>query len=66
MRQTFIDVWTYRDPADLGYDPIGGRDLTGYHVEALDGSIGKVDEASNEVGSSYIIVDTGPGSSARR
>jgi len=29
-------------------------------VEALDGSIGKVDEASNEVGSGYLVVDTGP------
>ena len=26
----------------------------------LDGSIGKVDEATNEVGSSYLVVDTGP------
>jgi hypothetical protein len=34
--------------------------LTGFSVEALDGSIGKIDEASNEVGSSYLVVDTGP------
>jgi len=34
-------------------------DLTGYSVEATDGGIGKIDEATNEVGSSYIVVDTG-------
>ena len=54
------DVWTYRDRSHLGYDPTSGRDITGYKVEALDGSIGKVDEATNEVGESFIIVDTGP------
>ena len=26
----------------------------------MDGSIGKIDEATNEVGGSYIVVDTGP------
>ena len=36
------------------------RGLTGYGVEAVDGSIGKIDEASNDVGQSYVIVDTGP------
>jgi hypothetical protein len=36
------------------------NDLTGFAVEALDGTIGKVDEASNDLGSSYIVVDTGP------
>jgi hypothetical protein len=34
--------------------------LTGFDVEAIDGSIGKIDEASNDVGASYIVVDTGP------
>ena len=29
-------------------------------AEAIDGKIGKVDEATNEVGGSYIVVDTGP------
>ena len=37
-----------------------GTDLTGYSVEATDGNIGKIDEATNEVGTSYIVVDTGP------
>jgi hypothetical protein len=32
-------------------------DVTGYEVEALDGHIGKVDEANNETASSLLIVD---------
>ena len=43
------DVWTYRDQSHLGYDATSGRDLSGYGVEALDGSIGKFDEAQREV-----------------
>jgi hypothetical protein len=31
----------------------------GYQVEAADGSIGKIDEASNEAGAAYVVVDTG-------
>ena len=54
-----IDIWVYREQV-IGYDPTAGRDLTGYSVEALDGSIGKIDKASHEVGRSYVIVDTGP------
>jgi hypothetical protein len=46
------DLWSYSDPSY-------GTDLTGYSVEATDGGIGKIDEATNEVGSSYIVVDTG-------
>ena len=55
-----VDIWTYRDSSRLGFDPTSGRDLTGYAVEALDGSIGKVDDATYDVGSSRIVVDTGP------
>jgi hypothetical protein len=54
------DVWTYREEGQLGYDATSGLDLSGYHVEALDGSIGKIDEATYEVGTSFVIVDTGP------
>ena len=46
--------WTYRDQAWLG------TDLTGYKIEAIDGDIGSVDEATYETGSSYLVVDTGP------
>jgi hypothetical protein len=55
-----VELWTYRDRTQLGFDPTSGRDITGYGVEALDGSIGKIDKANNDVGQSYVIVDTGP------
>ncbi|MER7981054.1 PRC-barrel domain-containing protein [Streptomyces sp. NPDC095817] len=46
-----------------GYRPAAGRtaatDLTGYSVEATDGSIGKVDKHSDDVASAHIVVDTG-------
>ena len=29
-------------------------------MEALDGGIGKIDEASSDVGASFVVVDTGP------
>jgi hypothetical protein len=48
------DLWTYSEST------IANTDLTGFKVEAVDGSIGKIDEASNEVGASYLVVDTGP------
>jgi hypothetical protein len=37
-----------------------GTDITGYTVEALDGGIGKVDEATVEVDDTEIVIDTGP------
>jgi hypothetical protein len=52
------DVWTYRETA-IG-STATATDVVGYAVEALDGSIGKVDEATFDVGSAHIIVDTGP------
>ena len=60
------DVWMYRNQSQLGFDPASGKDITGYHVEALDGSIGKVDEATYDANHSFVIVDTGRGSSARK
>ena len=45
------DLWTYPET-------VGRLDLTGFDVEALDGSIGKVDEATQDVGESYVVVDT--------
>ena len=53
-----VEIWSYRQLQ--GFDPLAGRDIVGYAVEAKDGSIGKVDEATHDVGSSYVIVDTGP------
>ncbi|MDQ6525727.1 PRC-barrel domain-containing protein [Nocardioides sp. LHD-245] len=49
------NVWSYRETSWLE-----GGDLVGYGVEATDGSIGKIDKATNEVGSSHVVVDTGP------
>jgi hypothetical protein len=49
------DIWTYRTA-----EPLGEIDVTGYSVEATDGGIGKIDEATYEVGRSYLVVDTGP------
>ena len=57
MRST-IDVWTYPEGV-MGTD-VSPRNVVGYGVEASDGSIGKVDDATYEVGSSYLVVDTGP------
>ena len=50
-----VDIWTFTLPGG----PVS-TDVTGYSVEATDGGIGKVDEATRESGSSYLIVDTGP------
>ena len=51
------DAWSYRDSAMRSP---GSTDMVGYEVHATDGDIGKVDEASDEVGASQIVVDTGP------
>ena len=51
------DLWTYAAVVDTD---LAATDLTGFSVEALDGKIGKVDEATNDVTGSYIVVDTGP------
>ena len=36
------------------------NNLIGFSVGAKDGSIGKIDEATGDVGASYVVVDTGP------
>jgi hypothetical protein len=53
-RQTTVDIWTFREST---LDPMN---LIGYSVEARDGGIGKIDEATGEAGRSLLIVDTGP------
>jgi hypothetical protein len=55
-----MDPWTYGDADTIGIDATQGLDLTGYSVEATDGGIGKVDEATYEASRSYVVVDTGP------
>ena len=59
-RSRTMDPWTYGDIDTIGVDMTRGLDLTGFSVEATDGGIGKVDEATYETSSSYIVVDTGP------
>jgi hypothetical protein len=55
---TTFDTWKYRD-ASLA-STITQRDITGYGVEAIDGSIGKIDDATLETDSGHVVVDTGP------
>jgi hypothetical protein len=51
--------WEYRTETGLTGDEVD-LDLTGYSIAAVEGDIGHVDEATHEVGSSYLVVDTGP------
>jgi hypothetical protein len=39
---------------------LANLDLTSFKVDARDGSIGKVDEATHEAGGSFVVLDTGP------
>jgi hypothetical protein len=50
------ELWTYR----TFNRQVNTDQLKGFGVEARDGSIGKIDDATDEVGRSYIVVDTGP------
>jgi hypothetical protein len=49
------DIWSYRDTAREH-----PTDVVGFDVVATDGSIGKVNEATDDAGASYLVVDTGP------
>jgi hypothetical protein len=72
MQPTPFTPWTWREPDTTGSttDPAGvesaeefgqtGVDLVGFKVEATDGHIGSIDQASYDVGSAYLVVDTGP------
>ena len=51
---TVAELWTFTTTTGPTLD------LIGFKVEALDGSIGKVDEATYEAGGSFVVVDTGP------
>ncbi|MCO1596171.1 PRC-barrel domain-containing protein [Micromonospora sp. RHAY321] len=54
------------DNTDGGHDgpdapgPGTPIDLVGYRVQATDGRIGTIDEASHEADARYLVVDTGP------
>jgi len=47
------DLWSYRSS-------YSATALKGFSVEAIDGDIGEIDDATDEVGGSYVVVDTGP------
>ena len=49
-------LWNYSP--DSHYTP--GASLNGYRAEATDGHIGKVDEATDEVGAARIVVNCKP------
>ena len=53
-RVTVIDIYEY---PERHWSML---DLSNYRVEGTDGEVGKVDEATHEIGSGSIIVDTGP------
>ncbi len=55
QNRTMTDIWTFRD-----YEMWASTDITGFKVEAIDGEVGSIDEASYEVGASYLVADTGP------
>jgi hypothetical protein len=48
------EIWGFRDVA------LGGVGLVGFDVEATDGPVGKVDDATNELAGGLLVVDTGP------
>jgi hypothetical protein len=52
------DPWNYSQSS--GFTAGSGVDLVGFDVEATDGGIGKIDEATDAVDDSYVVVDTGP------
>ena len=54
------DLWNY------GEDLERRSDLEGFGVAALDGDVGKIDAATYDVNSSYIVIDTGPWIFGRR
>jgi hypothetical protein len=49
------DIWTFRTEPSLT-----GAELVGFSIEATDGGIGKIDEGTEEMGRTHLIVDTGP------
>jgi hypothetical protein len=55
---TIIGTWKYRDPSLAS--SLTQQQVLGYDVEAIDGGIGKIDDATLETDSGHIVVDTGP------
>jgi hypothetical protein len=51
---TLFAIYAYPDPT------WSSMDLSGFSVEGSDGGIGRVDDRTYEIGSGFLIVDTGP------
>jgi hypothetical protein len=50
-----VDIWAFTvDPT------VAASDVVGFSVEATDGGIGKIDEATHDAGRGHVVVDTGP------
>ncbi len=49
------DLWSFRD--DVGADR---ADLDGLTVEAVDGSVGSVQDVISDIDGAYLLIDTGP------
>ena len=58
QQTTIIETWSYRDPSLA--TSLKQEQITGYNVEAIDGGIGKIDDATLETDSGHLVVDTGP------
>jgi hypothetical protein len=56
---SIVELWEFNVVKTPAMD-LANLDLAGFTVEARDGGIGKVDEATHEAGGSFIVVDTGP------
>ena len=54
-QNTTPELWTFTD-----LDSWRGTDITGFDVQAVDGEIGSVDEATYDIGASSLVCDTGP------
>ena len=57
-RTTTIETWKYRDSSLAA--SLKQKQIIGYDVEAIDGSIGSIDDASLETDTGHLVVDTGP------
>jgi hypothetical protein len=55
-----VEMWVFAVDTGIAPDPSGGVDVSGFRVEASDGHIGKVGEASYEEDAHGLVVDTGP------
>ena len=55
---TILETWKYRNPSLAS--SLTQSEVLGYDVVAIDGSIGKIDDATLDADSGHVVVDTGP------